>query len=112
MFTGSMVLPYRSVLIGVIAFAHLATPQSLPFDSREATVDTVHHAVFSGLSTCREVVSSFLARIERLNNHTNAILSLNPNSLNIADELDGRLAIGNATGPLFCIPVLLKDNYD
>ena len=31
---------------------------------------------------------------------------------NIADVLDDALAGGNATGPLFCIPILLKDNYD
>ncbi|KAF2792919.1 amidase signature enzyme [Melanomma pulvis-pyrius CBS 109.77] len=84
----------------------------MPFDSREATIDSVHHALYSGLSTCREVVTSFLARIEALNHHTNAILTLNPNALIIADTLDEALAAGNATGPLFCIPVLLKDNYD
>ncbi|KAF2709992.1 amidase signature enzyme [Pleomassaria siparia CBS 279.74] len=87
-------------------------PQTMPFDSREATIDSVHHALFSGFSTCREVVSSFLARIENLNHHTNAILSLNPNALATADTLDEALAAGNATGPLFCIPILLKDNYD
>ncbi|PSN59394.1 amidase signature enzyme [Corynespora cassiicola Philippines] len=84
----------------------------MPFDAREATIDSVHHAVFSGLSTCREVVASFIARIEALNHHTNAVVSLNPNALDMADTLDEQLAAGNATGPLFCIPVLLKDNYD
>jgi Asp-tRNA(Asn)/Glu-tRNA(Gln) amidotransferase A subunit family amidase len=82
------------------------------FDARDATIDSVHHALYSGLSTCREVVTSFLARIQKLNIHTNAILSLNPNALNIADDLDAALSSGNATGPLFCIPVILKDNYD
>ncbi|KAF1849233.1 amidase signature enzyme [Cucurbitaria berberidis CBS 394.84] len=84
----------------------------MPFDAREATIDSVHHALYSGLSTCREVVSSFLARIEARNTLTNAILTLNPNTLALADELDEQLAAGNATGPLFCVPVLLKDNYD
>ncbi|KAF2122682.1 amidase signature domain-containing protein [Lophiotrema nucula] len=84
----------------------------MPFDAREATIDSVHHAVYSGLSTCREVVSSFIARIETFNNHTNAIITLNPNALDIADSMDDALAAGNATGPLFCVPILLKDNYD
>jgi Asp-tRNA(Asn)/Glu-tRNA(Gln) amidotransferase A subunit family amidase len=26
--------------------------------------------------------------------------------------MDARIATGNVTGSLFCIPVLLKDNYD
>lgn len=84
----------------------------MPFDAREATVDSVHHALYSRLSTCREVVSSFIARIEAHNSRTNAIITLNPNALNIADAFDEQLSAGNATGPLFCIPVLLKDNYD
>lgn len=91
---------------------HLVEAQKMPFDAREATIDSVHHALFSRLATCREVVSSFLARIEAHNNLTNAIITLNPNALRIADSLDEQLAAGNATGPLFCIPVLLKDNYD
>ncbi|KAJ4305870.1 hypothetical protein N0V90_001403 [Kalmusia sp. IMI 367209] len=58
------------------------------------------------------VVSSFIARIEAYNNHTNAIITLNPNALDIADSMDESLAAGNATGSLFCVPILLKDNYD
>jgi Asp-tRNA(Asn)/Glu-tRNA(Gln) amidotransferase A subunit family amidase len=59
------------------------------------------------------VVSSFLSRIEALNNHTNAIITLNPHALTLADELDQRLIMNNGSyGALFCIPILLKDNYD
>jgi Asp-tRNA(Asn)/Glu-tRNA(Gln) amidotransferase A subunit family amidase len=81
------------------------------FDTREATIDGVHNALFSGISSCRDVVSSFLSRIEAFNPTINAIISLNPNALSIADCMDQQIASGNATGSLFCIPVLLKDNY-
>jgi Asp-tRNA(Asn)/Glu-tRNA(Gln) amidotransferase A subunit family amidase len=84
----------------------------MPFDAREATIESVHHALYSGLSTCRQVVSSFLANIEANNNRTNAIITLNPNALAVADDMDEQLSTGNATGPLFCVPILLKDNYD
>lgn len=94
------------------AILALAT-QSLAFDPREATIASVHHDLYTGLTTCREVVSSFLSRIEALNNHTNAILTLNLHALDLADDYDARLSSNNATlGPLFCIPTLLKDNYD
>ncbi|KAF1918287.1 amidase signature domain-containing protein [Ampelomyces quisqualis] len=86
--------------------------QTMPFDAREATIESVHHALYSGLSTCRGVVSSFIARIEAHNNLTNAIITLNPNAFSISESLDEQLSTGNATGPLFCVPILLKDNYD
>ncbi|KAK3080394.1 hypothetical protein LTS18_001870 [Coniosporium uncinatum] len=53
-----------------------------------------------------------MARVETLNNQTNAILSLSPSALADADRLDQTLYAGNATGSLFCVPVFLKDNYD
>jgi Asp-tRNA(Asn)/Glu-tRNA(Gln) amidotransferase A subunit family amidase len=105
-----MVSFYQIAIAGLCSHAVIA--QTMPFDSREATIGSVHHALYSGLSTCREVVSSFIARIEAHNNRTNAIITLNPNALDIADSLDEQLSAGNATGPLFCIPILLKDNYD
>ncbi|KAK4165756.1 amidase signature domain-containing protein [Cladorrhinum sp. PSN259] len=82
------------------------------FDVREASIDSVHNALFTRITTCREIVSAFIARIEEFNPTINAIVSLNPEALFIADRLDGRIASGNVTGTLFCIPVLLKDNYD
>ncbi|KAI7329134.1 amidase signature enzyme [Hortaea werneckii] len=84
------------------------------FDAREATIASTHHGLYTGLTTCREVVSSFLSRIEALNNQTNAILALDPSALKTADALDARLQAKNASGygPLFCIPTLLKDNWD
>lgn len=82
------------------------------FDAREATISGIHNALFSGLTTCRAVVSSFIARIEEFNPTVNAVLALNPEALALADEMDVRLAAGNSTGALFCIPILLKDNFD
>ena len=86
--------------------------QNSTFDPREATIRSVHDALFLGRATCRAVVESYLARIEFLNPTINAITTLNPEALSIADSLDQALARGNATGPLFCVPILLKDNYD
>jgi Asp-tRNA(Asn)/Glu-tRNA(Gln) amidotransferase A subunit family amidase len=85
---------------------------SEPFDTREATIEGVHNALFTGLTSCHSIVSSFLTRIETFNPTINAIISLNPQALTLASSLDAQLAAGNATGSLFCIPILLKDNYD
>lgn len=90
-----------------------ATAQSIPFDPREATIASTHHSLYTGLTSCRTIVSSFLSRIEAFNNHTNAVITLDPHALSIASEYDALLTSNNGTtGPLFCIPILLKDNYD
>ncbi|OJD33274.1 amidase signature enzyme [Diplodia corticola] len=97
----------------LLSISDHASAQSLGFDSREATIASVHHALFTGLSSCREVVSSFLTRIETHNPRINAIIALNPSALATADALDHALSLGNtSTGPLFCVPILLKDNFD
>ena len=95
-----------TLVIG-IAFAQLDT-----YDVRESTIEGVHNALYSDLTSCRSIVESFIARIEAYNPAINAVITLNLNALSIADEKDYTLAAGNATGALFCIPVLLKDNYD
>lgn len=83
-----------------------------PFDVREATIDGIHNALFTGLTTCREIVSSYLARIEAFDPTINAITTLNPEALSVADGIDVQISQGNTTGPLLCIPVFVKDNYD
>lgn len=96
-----------TTIVSLLAFSCVQA-----FDPREATIQTVHSALFSNLTTCRTVVSSFLSRIEAYNPAINAIISLNPHALALADSLDATLASGDASGKLFCIPILLKDNYD
>ncbi|KAL1838869.1 hypothetical protein VTJ49DRAFT_2093 [Mycothermus thermophilus] len=82
------------------------------FDVREATIESLHDAIFTRSVTCRDIVSSFIARIEDINPIINAVTSLYPDALSVADALDDRIASGNVTGPLFCIPFLVKDNFD
>lgn len=82
------------------------------FDTRDRTIDDIHQELFSATSSCRQIVEAYLARIVKHNSKINAIISLNPHALAIADELDVSLAAGDATGTLFGIPIILKDNYD
>ncbi|KAL2760017.1 hypothetical protein ACRALDRAFT_1067323 [Sodiomyces alcalophilus JCM 7366] len=100
----------RNLLLSVF-YASLAATTAT-FDVREATIDSIHNALFTRLTTCRHVVSSYIARIEALNPSLHAVISLNPDALSIADDMDNQIAFSNATGPLFCIPILLKDNFD
>ncbi|KAF2462180.1 amidase signature domain-containing protein [Lineolata rhizophorae] len=86
----------------------------ISFDPREASISSIQHAIFTGATSCRSVVSAHLSRALALNNHTNALIALFPDALDRADELDDVLAAGNATTGLhlFCVPLVLKDNFD
>lgn len=97
---------YFALLFGI------AIAQIESYDVRESTIEGVHNALYNDLTSCRSIVESFIARIQAYNPAINAIITLNPNALSIADEYDELLAAGNATRALFCIPVLVKDNYD
>lgn len=69
----------------------------------------------NGTLTVREVVTAYLDRIEAIDRsgpELNAVLQINPDALKIADSLDRLRDSGKATGALFGIPVLLKDNLD
>ncbi len=52
----------------------------------------------------------YLTRIAKYEDKLNAIITVNPNALAIADSLDRERAAGRIRGPLHGIPVALKDN--
>lgn len=80
----------------------------------EATIDDVHMAIESGQLSCRDIVAGYLARINAYDkqNGINAIIFINPNALARADQIDKAITAGEDPGALYCVPVLLKDNFD
>jgi len=89
--------------------------QTKPFTVDEATIGDIHAALRSGEITCRKLLQMCLDRIEAYDKKgpaLNAILMINPKALQTADELDRAFAAKGPVGPLHCIPVLLKDNFD
>ena len=65
--------------------------------------------------TCHALVDSYLQRIETYDKRgpaINAIVLTNPDALETADDLDRRLAQSGPAGPMHCIPVIVKDNYE
>ena len=64
--------------------------------------------------TCRALVSQYLERIQAYDKNgpaLNAIVMLNPEVQRQADELDRRFAESGLTGPLHCVPMIVKDNF-
>ena len=80
----------------------------------EATIAELQESLRTGDFTCRDVVRGYLDRIAAYDqpNGINAITEINPNALRRADEIDSALAKGIEMPPLFCAPLLVKDNFD
>ena len=85
---------------------------SEPFEVAEATIAELRSAIRSGQVTCRQVVQAYLDRIAAYDETLGAITVVHPGALERADELDRRLEAGEEPGPLFCAPILVKDNFD
>ena len=102
------------LLVAALALSPLACEsQPASFDVVEASIAEIRDAIVSGRTTCRAVVQAHLDRIEAYDEATvNAITVVNPNALSRADVLDGLLAAGLEPPPLFCAPMLVKDNFD
>jgi Asp-tRNA(Asn)/Glu-tRNA(Gln) amidotransferase A subunit family amidase len=83
-----------------------------PIPVAEATIAEVQDAIVSGATTCRLVVQAHLDRIEAYDARIGAITVVNPRALAVADSLDAALAAGEEPGPLVCVPMLVKDNFD
>ncbi len=85
------------------------------FPFLEMEIDRLQKGYDSGEFTVSEVISAFLGRIEKLDRNgpeLNSIISVNPDALKIAGELDLELINGKKRGPLHGVPVVLKDNID
>jgi amidase len=81
----------------------------------EITILQLQQGYRDGRFTISDVVGGYLARIDSIDRHgpvLNSIITINPDALKIAGELDKELAEGKIRGPLFGIPVILKDNID
>jgi len=95
--------------------ASLAAQPAAPFRIEETTIAQIQAALRSRSLTCRSLVEQYLARIEAHDKQgasLNAIVLVNPDALKIADDLDRRFAQSGPVGPMHCVPILVKDNYE
>lgn len=85
------------------------------FELVEATIDEVHDAIDAGELTSRELVEGYLDRIEQYDSdgpELNSIVTVNEAAIDRAAELDERREEEGRVGPLYGIPVLVKDQVE
>jgi amidase len=89
--------------------------QAPAFRIEEATIAQIHAAFRDGSLTCRALVEQYLKRIDAYDKNgpaLNAIVMINPDALKTADALDRQFAQSGPAGPMHCVPVIVKDNYE
>ena len=105
-----------AVLTAVVALlAPLRAQTPPPFRVEEATIAEIHAAFRDGRLTCRGLVEQYQRRIAAYDKNgpaINALVTLNPRVLTEADALDQRFKSGGPVGPLHCIPMIVKDNFE
>ena len=106
-------------ILGLSAAVTLAAQSQQPppaaFQIEEATIAQIHAAMRAGRLTCRGLVEQYLKRIEAYDKTgpaINAIVVVNPDALAQADAMDRLARQGTFSGPLFCIPTIVKDNFE
>jgi Asp-tRNA(Asn)/Glu-tRNA(Gln) amidotransferase A subunit family amidase len=89
-------------------------PPSAPYglDVVELTVDQIQADYAAGRYDAVDLTRAFLDRIQRFEDHYNAIISLNPDALGVAADLAREYRAQGPRGPLHGVPVVVKDNID
>ena len=103
------------VAAAVFAAATLSAQAPTPFRVEETTIAQIQSAFRDSSLTCRSLVERYLARIDAYDRQgaaLNAIVMTNPDALETADDLDRRFRQSGPVGPMHCVPVLVKDNYE
>jgi Asp-tRNA(Asn)/Glu-tRNA(Gln) amidotransferase A subunit family amidase len=97
----------------------VSTPSTTaaPFNYVEATISDAQTAMKEGRLTCHQLVQGYLDRIQAYDFDTSgpelhSVIAVNPNALSDADKLDAAFKKSGLTGPMHCVPVLPKDNFD
>lgn len=111
-FTKGIILAF---IITVTACTNNKKPDYNSFRFLEYSIEQIQEGYSNGEFTIEEVVRAYIDRIESIDTHgpsLNSMVTINPDAIGIAKELDNELQNGNKRGPLHGIPVVLKDNID
>ncbi len=100
-------------VISLVGAVEPATAEPIDFD--KATIAQLNAAFDAGTLTAEQLVEMCLERIkafDRAGPKLHAVISLNPNALEIARTLDAERKAKGPRSPLHGIPVVFKDNID
>src|SRR6266699_3221927 len=99
-----------------VAIGEARAQQARVFHLQEATIAGIHEAFAAHQLTCARLTRLYLNRIDAYNLRgasLHAIITVNPKAVERAAELDRQYTANpGGVGPLHCVPVILKDNFN
>lgn len=109
----AMLLTVSAVALALVVAGSSAAPGGFKVD--EATTLGIQEALKDKRVSCRQIVKAYLDRITAYDHQgpaLDAILRLNSKALVEAEQLDAEYVKSGPVGPLHCVPLVLKDNYN
>jgi amidase len=107
----------RTILTTLLTLSPFAAfaDQAVPTAHNEATIAQLQAEMASGKLTSEKLTQEYIDRILALDQNgpgLNSVITINPDALNIAKQMDRLRKQGTVLGPMHGIPILLKDNID
>jgi amidase len=107
----------RFALLAVLVIPILAgrAQSPRPFQVYEASISQIESAIAGKRLTCHTLVEQYQRRIDTYDKKgpaLNALVEINQHALEQADELDRRFRTSGPVGPLHCVPMIVKDNFE
>ncbi len=109
------VASFAALGLSTVLVAASAAGRARELELTSATIDEINEALDAGALTSERLVELCLARIAAYDDHgprINAVITLNPQALQRARELDLERLRSGRRSPLHGIPIVLKDNFD
>lgn len=105
----------KQFLLILFAISYAATSLNSQFPIKEATIKDIQTAFYQNKLTSKELTQFYLQQIQKLNPILRAVIEVNPDALEQAEEADRRRAKGKTCDSVKApsldgIPILLKDN--
>ena len=106
----------RPAVPSLLLATMLSAQPPAAFQLEETTIAQIQTAFRDGSLTCRSLVEQYLKRIDAHDKRGAALNAIvhdeRPSALKTADDLDRRFRQSGPVGPMHCVPVLVKDNYE
>lgn len=90
-------------------------PDNKKVDLKEITIQQLHDGYKNNDFTVADVTQAYLDRIDQLDQNgpaLNSMIYINPDAMDRARTLDKKRKDSKERGPLFGVPIVLKDNID